>query len=549
MEMINGSPWVEHYDPGVSSHLNYPKLTLVGILGMAAESKPDQDCIIYGSRKISYKDIHNSSTSLAGNLIAQGLSKGDRVGVLLGNTPAFLQAFFAILKAGGVVVAINPHHKVPEIVYVLNDSDVSILITDPSHDDLAKEIRQATGKKVLVIPDHFPGLDSPTGSDFNKEINSEKQNYIENRDFDINYPIITPDDPAIFQYSGGTTGTPKAAIGSHWNLVANVIQFSEWLKNLPNPNPVFFSAIPFYHVYGMVLAMCLPIYMKTTLIAQDKFHEMDSTIALINQYQPDVSPLVPTMFRSLIKDPHFGELHYGALKICISGSAPLEDSLKNEFEARTGATILEGYGLSEAPTATHCNPLSGQRKTGSIGLPLPDVECKIVDMDNGDQILPIGETGELILNGPQVMRGYHNRNEETCEVIRNGWLFTGDIARMDPDGYFYITGRKKELIKVNGLQVWPGEVENVIRLFPGISDVVVAGIPDAETGERPKAWVIPVGDVVFDINTLKKFCKDYLADYKIPREFEMVREFPRSNIGKVLRRELVRRNNEKKHPG
>jgi long-chain acyl-CoA synthetase len=549
MAKIDGSPWVEHYDSGVSSHLNYPELTLVEILRKAADSKPDKNCIIYSSWKFTYKDIDNSSTYLAGNLVELGLLKSNRVGVLLGNTPAFLQAFFAILKAGCVVVAINPHHKLPEILYVLNDSDVTLVITDASHDDLAREIKQATGRKILVIPDFFPGLNLPTDSNINQEIVREKKNILESKDPVINNLIITPDDPAIFQYSGGTTGTPKAAIGSHRNLVANVIQFSEWLKNLANPNPIFFSAIPFYHVYGMVLALCLPIFMKSTLIAQDKFQEMDSTIALINQYKPDISPLVPTMFRSLIKDPHFGELHYGALKICISGSAPLDDSLKNEFEARTGATILEGYGLSEAPTATHCNPLSGQRKTGSIGLPLPDVNCRIVDMDNGDQILPIGEAGELILNGPQVMRGYHKRNEETGVVIQNGWLFTGDIARMDPDGYFYITGRKKELIKVNGLQVWPGEVENAIRLYPGISDVVVAGIPDAETGERPKAWIIPVGGVVIDVNTLRKFCKDYLAEYKIPREFEMVREFPRSNIGKVLRRELVRRNNEKKHPG
>ncbi len=549
--MINGNPypWMKHYDKGVSPHIVYPKITLPEILKTSALTHPSRDCIIHKNQKITFLDLERSTSQFAVTLQERGIQKGDRVGIIMENTPGFVKCFFSILKAGGVVVAINPNYKIPEIEYIVDDSDIKVLIAGSAQETLSHAFRQIKSVKLVLkmneIPIHYDdNSSSRTLYHFKDEekplsFDSEKSGL----------PIITPDDPAIFQYSGGTTGTPKAAVGLHRNLVANVYQFSEWLKCIDKSHPKFLSVIPFYHVYGMILAMCLPIQMGATMLTLVNMRSMDEIIEIISCHKPDVFPCVPSLFRAMIKSPLIRNLQKGDLKICISGSAPLEEDIMEGFEAKTGAKILEGYGLSEAPTATHCNPLAGQKITGSIGLPLPDVVSKIVDMEKGETELPIGVEGELIIRGPQVMYEYHNRECETHTTLRKGWLYTGDIARMDTEGYTYITGRKKDLIKVSGFQVWPLEIETVIRRYPGVFDVVVAGISDDKTGERPKAWIIPGEGFEIEIFKFQRYCKKYLADYKVPKEIAIVSDFPRSNIGKVLRRELIRLDHEKKHPG
>jgi long-chain acyl-CoA synthetase len=542
-------PWQKHYDPGVSTHLNYPPITLPDILKSASLAFPEQDCIIHENRKYSYRKVDENSSILAKTLNNIGVIKGDRVGMVFPNSPEFVIAFFAILKAGGVVVAINPNYKVPEIQYIIEDSGLKAVLVGRAQSTLETKLREIPQVEFVVqyVIEQFS--DSTIIPDEETIPSDSKRNSITIKVEDYGLPIIGMDDPAVFQYSGGTTGVPKGAVGLHKNLVANVYQFSEWLKYLSNEKPLFLSAIPFYHVYGMVLALCLPIKMQSPMITIENIQETHLLIDLINEHKPDVFPCVPTLFRALMKSADFERIQRGSVKICISGSAPLQQEIKEEFELKSGASILEGYGLSEAPTATHCNPLIGKHKDNSIGLPLPDVDCRIVDMETGKHEMPLGETGELIIRGPQVMRGYHNKRNEMKGAIRNGWLFTGDIATMDSDGYFFITGRKKDLIKVSGFQVWPGEVEAVIRRYPGVSDVVVAGVDDEVTGERPKAWII-VGPP-FELNhaDVRRFCKKFLADYKVPKEIEAVLEFPRSSIGKVLRRELIRLDYIKKHPG
>ncbi len=548
MKKGNPYPWLKHYDDGVSPHIPYPNITLPAILKSAALSYPFRDCIIHKNEKISFLDLERLSSQLAVSLKEWGVQKGDRVGIIMENTPGFVKSFFSILKAGGVVVAINPNYKNPEIEYIVEDSDIKVLIVDITQEMLLHSLRQIESVKLILKEDEkLKRYD-------NFSIYSKIQNYEvkEPMPFKSEFaelPIIFPDDPAVFQYSGGTTGTPKAAVGLHHNLVANVYQFSEWLKSIDKTSLKFLSVIPFYHVYGMVLAMCLPIKMGATMLTLENMRSMEEIIDTISHHKPDVFPCVPSLFRAMMKSPLIREIQKGDLRICISGSAPLEVDILNLFEVKTGAKILEGYGLSEAPTATHCNPLEGQRKPGSIGLPLPDVESIIVDMEEGKTDLPFGVEGELIIRGPQVMREYYNRESETRITLREGWLFTGDIARMDEEGYTYITGRKKDLIKVSGFQVWPLEIETVMRRYPGVVDVVVAGIYDEKTGERPKAWIIPGEEFLLDSLKLQRFCKKFLADYKVPKEFEVVRDFPRSNIGKVLRRELIRLDLEKKHPG
>lgn len=548
MKKGNPYPWLKHYDDGVSPHIPYPNITLPAILKSAALSYPSRDCIIHKNEKISFLDLERLSSQLAVSLKEWGVQKGDRVGIIMENTPGFVKSFFSILKAGGVVVAINPNYKNPEIEYIVEDSDIKVLIVDITQEMLLHSLRQIESVKLILKEDEkLKRYDN--FSIYSKIQNFEVKEPMPFKSEFAELPIIFPDDPAVFQYSGGTTGTPKAAVGLHHNLVANVYQFSEWLKSIDKTSLKFLSVIPFYHVYGMVLAMCLPIKMGATLLTLENMRSMEEIIDTISHHKPDIFPCVPSLFRAMMKSPLIREIQKGDLRICISGSAPLEVDILNGFEVKTGAKILEGYGLSEAPTATHCNPLEGQRKPGSIGLPLPDVESIIVDMEEGKTKLPIGVEGELIIRGPQVMREYHNRESETRITLREGWLFTGDIARMDEEGYTYITGRKKDLIKVSGFQVWPLEIETVMRRYPGVVDVVVAGIYDEKTGETPKAWIIPGEEFLLDSLKLQRFCKKFLADYKVPKEFEVVRDFPRSNIGKVLRRELIRLDLEKKHPG
>ncbi len=542
-------PWLTHYDPGVSTHLKYPQITLPDILKCASRAFPERDCIIDQNNKYTFNMVDENSSILAATLIQNGIARGDRVGMIFPNSPEFVVTFFAILKAGGVVVAVNPNYKIPEIQYMVEDSGIKTILVSTAQHSLATKLKEISPIEFVVqygIDKNSRNLIVP---DVDRISSRSNKKSTQNQDEQNRLPVIDPDDAAIFQYSGGTTGVPKAAVGLHKNLVANVNQFNEWLKKIPNMNSVFLSAIPFYHVYGMVLAMCLPIQMQSTMITISNLLETGRIVDAINEHKPNVFPCVPSMFRTLMKSGDLDRIRKGALEVCISGSAPLLQSVKEEFELKTGATILEGYGLSEAPTATHCNPLDGKHKMNSIGIPLPDVDCRIVDMENGKKDLPQGEEGELIIRGPQVMREYHNRPDDTKASIRNGWLYTGDIVTMDAEGYFFITGRKKDLIKVSGFQVLPGEVESVIRRYPGVIDVVVAGVDDATTGERPKAWII--GDDTFEINQLeiRRFCKKFLADYKVPKEFDLVQDFPRSNIGKILRRELIRLDRLKKHPG
>jgi long-chain acyl-CoA synthetase len=550
--MDNFRPWLKHYDPGVTSKLKYPDYPLPVILENAAIKSPEATCAVFNGKHHSFEGINDDSTTLAKNLVTYGVKVGDRIGLILDNSPLFLITFFGILKAGGVVVAINPKFKESEIQFQIKVADMSGVISDKRFLKKLKDLSVEKSLRFFIIFEN--DADFVKGQLFrvtDKWAKIESTHNTENHQVleEVKLPTIRGDNPAIYQFSGGTTGIPKAAIGLHRNLVANVTQFSCWLTALNKKEKIFLSVIPFYHVYGMVLGMCLPIFMGTTQILQDNPQDINQLITTIKSHQPSIFPAVPNMFSALLSSPRVNELRQCSLKTCISGSAPLITSVKEKFESLTGARILEGYGLSEAPTATHCNPLLGINKEGSIGLPLPDVDCRIIDLERGTSEISPGVQGELILQGPQVMLGYANNMPETKNAIRKGWLYTGDIARMDEDGYFYITGRKKDLIKVGGFQVWPGEIEEVIRKFPGINDVVVAGVKDDKAGERTKAWVILEIGYSLDVWRLRKHCRKFLANYKVPREFDIVEEFPRSSIGKVLRRELIRLDEEKKSPG
>jgi long-chain acyl-CoA synthetase len=527
-------PWFANYDEGVPREISIPNISLVDLLHEAVLKFGDSTCTICGSEVSTYRQIDDFSNRFASYLLDNGLIKGDRVGILLSNTTSFVIAYYGILKAGGVVMALNPAYRFPEIELLSNESGIRFLVLPKAVYNDFKGIQGNTKIEKMVVVDS--GLSELSADDISWERLIEA--YAEMGAVDVQ---VSPDDPAIFQYSGGTTGTPKCAIGLHRNLVANVYQFNQWLVNTELGKETVLVAIPIYHVYGMVLGMNLAIKMGARMVLIPDARDLDGLLKAAEEHHATVFPGVPNLYAAINHYPPVleGKYDLSSIKACISGSATLPLKVKQEFEALTHGHLVEGYGLSEAPTATHCNPVLGENREGSIGLPLPNVDCKIVDIETGERDCEIGEAGELWVKGPQVMAGYHQRPEETSDALVSGWLRTGDVVRMDADGYFYIVDRKKDVIKVGGFQVWPNEIEAVLFQHPKIREAAVAGITETDGSEVPKAWVVLHEGQSATAEELASFCDRFLTSYKIPRYFEFREKLPRTRVGKVLRRELV----------
>jgi long-chain acyl-CoA synthetase len=562
---MDQKPWLKHYDEGVPVHIDYPSIPLHALLEEAAQEYPDAPCTIFKGAKISYREMSELTDRLAGGLAELGVKKGDRVGILLPNTPQFVMAYFAILKAGGIVVATNPLYSAREIEHQVNDAGIEIMIVMSNFYNLVKQVQPKTKMRTLVVTNIKEAL--PPILSFLFTLTKEKpggfrvqlgegdiwlQDLIDRHQVEDRPKVdIRPDDLAIFQYTGGTTGIPKGAIALHRNLVANTLQIRDWMVNAEEGKEIVLMALPLYHVYGMVAGMLFAIRLGAAMVMVPNARDTKDVLTNIQKYRPTDFPAVPTLYNLINNHPDViaGKYDLSSIKACISGSAPLMRETKDKFEALTGGVVFEGYGLSETPTATHCNPLLGENRTGSIGLPLPDVDCKIVSLDDGVTELPVGEIGELTISGPQVFKGYHNMPTETSNTLRDNWLYTGDIARMDEDGYFYIVDRKKELIKPSGFQVWPREVEEVISENPKVLEVGVAGIPDPYRGETVKAWVVVKPGQILSEEEVKSWCKERLAKFKVPTHVEFRDELPKTTVGKILRRELVREHKEKEPVG
>ncbi len=527
-------PWLQQYDQGVPAEIIIPDLTLVDLFKDAVTTHGSSTCTITDQEKLSYLQIDDYSDRIARFLLEKGLKKGDRVGVLLLNSPAFVMSYFGILKAGGVVMALNPSYRPNEVRKLAIESGIRILILHESTYQEIKPVQPETFIEMMVVVGKKPVL--PNSDDLSWGDLLERYS-----DGDPIENLVKPDDPAVFQYSGGTTGTPKCAIGLHRNLVANVYQFSHWLVNIKPGQEKVLVAIPLYHVYGMVLGMNLAVKIKSSMILISNPRDMDGLLRAVEDFQATVFPGVPNIYAAINHYPKVlaGEYNLSSIKACISGSTTLPIRVKQEFESLTKGHLVEGYGLSEAPTATHCNPILGENREGSIGLPLPNVECKIVDLENGTVEMAVGEPGELIIRGPQVMLAYHQRPEETALALRDGWLYTGDVAKMDHDGYFYLVDRKKDVIKVGGFQVWPNEIEAVLRQHPKVREAAVAGVSDPEGNESVKAWIVLQNGVDSMPDEIKSFCREYLTGYKIPKYIEFRDDLPKTMVGKVLRRVLV----------
>lgn len=542
---LKSHPWFARYDSHVPAQLDYPDITINGLLDKAIREYGEQVFIHFRRKRLTYKQTGVYLQTLTQNFMRLGLEKGDCAAILLPNIPQFVLVYYALLRAGAVVAALNPFYKAGEYEQLLGDSKPKMVICLDTHTEIVQELASKIGIINIIstnIDDWKDYEESLAG-----EVVPAQKNIYDLNDLlfgsvnlrDLQLPDVKPDDAAIYQYSGGTTGMPKAAIGLHRNIAANVAQFRTWC-DLRERQEVILAAIPLYHVYGMVLAMNMGAALGASVVLVDDPRDTSFVLSQIEQHKVTFYPGVPSMYYAINQNPDVqaGKHDLHSIKACISGSAPLHPQIKADFERLTGGRLMEGYGLSEAPTATHCNPLKGENKSGSIGLPLPDVDCRVVDLETGDYEVGVGEIGELTLRGPQVMRAYLNQPEETGQALRGGWLYTGDVVRMDKEGYFYIVDRKKDLIKVSGFQVWPNEVEQVINKHPLAAESAVGGVPDMARGEKVIAWVVRKSEEL-TAEDVRSWCREELAAYKVPDEVHFIEKLPRSGVGKVLRRKLV----------
>ena len=557
---MSTKPWVSSYDEGVPDSIDYPKIPSFELLERTAKKYPEQPCTRFKGAVIPYREMNAITDQLAAGFHDLGVRKGDRVGVFIPNTPQFIIAYYALLKIGAVVVATNPLYTQREIIYQVNDAGVELMVLMSNNYETVKEIQDQTKIKQLIVTNIKETLPPVLRVLFTLAKEKKAGFRVTLRDNDIwmqdlikkfkpeDRPEVEvlSEDTALFQYSGGTTGLSKGVIASHFNLVANTYQIDAWNPTSREGKEVVLMAIPLYHAYGMVAGLNYGIKLGASFVMVPDPRDMQDLLTNADKYKPTIYPGVPAMYNAINNHPDVlsGKFDLSTINVCISGSAPLMRETKERFEEITGGKLVEGFGLSETPVATHCNPILGENRTGSIGFPLPDVECRIVDLDDEVTEMPVGGIGELIIKGPQVMKGYHNMPTETANALRDGWLYTGDIAYMDEQGFFYIVDRKKELIKPGGFQVWPRDVEEVISTHPSVLEVGVAGVPDPNSGEAVKAWVVVKPGKSLTVDEVIEWCRKDLAAYKVPKQIEFMDELPKSTVGKILRRELVKSHKE-----
>ena len=544
--------WLEKYPADIPPSIEYPNKTIADFLSETAEKFSQKRAIIFFGKKINYKELHSLTIKFANALVNMGVKKGDRVAIMLPNCPHEVIAYYSVLKIGAIVVQFNPLYTERETEYQLNDSDSEIIIIlDVLYKNLKNIINKTPIKNIILcsISDFLP---FPKNIIYRLKERNEtgvilKEHKVSHYIFsklikkspaklvNIN---ISPDDIALLQYTGGTTGIPKGAILTHGNLVANTIQCRHWFSKAEVGKETFLSVLPFFHIFGMTSSLNLPVHLASSMILLPRFKPLD-VLKAIERYRASIFIGVPAMFSAINGElRHEKKYNLSSMKFCVSGAAALPHDMAVRFETLTDVKVIEGYGLTEASPVTHCNPIYGERKFGSIGLPLPDTECSIVDLITGAE-LQTGEIGEIAIKGPQIMKGYWNNEKETDMVLKNGWLFTGDIGRMDEDGYFYIVDRKKEMIISGGYNIYPREIEELLNKHPKVKESAVIGIPYKSIGDIPKAFIVLKDGESATEDEIISYCTANLTKYKVPKKIEFRKELPKSLIGKILKKVLV----------
>ncbi len=570
-------PWLENYDVGMPTSLEFPEVPLHQFLKDTSARIPQNTALISPaalpvigrvSKSISYAELDSASDALSAALLDLGLKKSDRVAIVMPNSVAFVISFFAVLKAGGVVAATNPTYPADKMAHQINDCDAEFVLTMTLFYPLVKQVQPRTKVRTVIaanIKEYLPPLAKflftiareKKDGHFLAEL--EKGDYWFQdllRDYDGRRAAVEvgPEDLAIFQYTGGTTGVSKAAMSKHRALVANMLQ-TEGILDLfdtPPENEIFLGAIPFFHVYGLVVVVSTSVYRGCKIVLTPNPRDIDDVLENIETFRTTLFPGVPALYNAINNHPRVkkGGADLSSLRLCLSGSAPLPQAIKEEFERLSGASLREGFGMSEAPTATHVNPIYKENRPGSIGFPLPEMDMRIVSLEDGETDMPVGEVGELLMAGPNLMVGYHGMLAETQTALREKagkrWLYTGDIARMDEDGYFYIVDRKKDMALIGGFNVYPTTVEKAISAHAAVLEVGVASIPhpQREGQEALKAWIVLKPDQAATAEDIIAFLEEKLAPYEIPRRIAFIEELPKTAIGKTLRRELAKLDEE-----
>jgi long-chain acyl-CoA synthetase len=541
---MDETPWLKNYEDGVPDSLSYPDVPLTRFLDESASSFPEATAIIFGGKKYSYREVQAMVDALAAALFSLGVKKGDRVALLLPNSPPYIIAYYAALKIGGSVVNLNPLSVERELRYLLNHSEArTVVVTEALYPRISCISEKTCLQNIIIACLREWGSPPPTGEKKPSPPRREKGGYFFEtlvKKFSGKKPPRIPvgsEDEALLQYTGAIMDGIKGIVLTHGNLVANTLQIAHWVVRARKGKEVFLSVLPFFHVYGMAVAMNMPIYLASAMVILPRF-EVRSALQAIKRYRPTFFPGVPTMFIALSQEVDVEKYGISCLRVCYSGAAPLSLEILEDFEKLTGGRITEGYGLAEASPSTHCNPIFGKRKRGSVGVPLPDTIARIVSLEDEEKILGPGEVGELCIKGPQVMKGYWKMPEETAKTIRDGWLFTGDIARMDEDGYFHILDIKKDMIIAGGFNIYPKDIDQVLAEYPKIAEAVAVGIPDRYRGETVKAYVVLRPGETATEEEILNFCRQNLAKYKIPTRVEFRDTLPKTPSGKILRRIL-----------
>lgn len=519
-------PW-ERWYPKQSSSIQLPERSVYSLLEKTTERFPNRTAIVFEDESTSYTALKKKVDNLAGKWQASGMKKGDRIGLMMGNHPLYIVSYYAAQALGLIVVQVNPMYTPREFMQIVVDSSMQYVVFDKTARKTVGEIKEIYSFEECFIIE-----------DGDRQFVTIQSLIEEGEEIDQPATIHPREDIAVIQYTGGTTGAMKGAMLTHYNLTSNVAQsFAMYGDEMKAGEEVILTATPLYHVYAMTSAMNLGIYLGSTILLFGRF-EIQYVLEQAMKYRTTFFPGVPKMYNAFINYPGIEKYDLTSLKHCSCGSAPLPIEVLKRFEQLTGVGIGEGFGLSEASPSTHRNPPFAKRKVGSVGLPFPGTDCMIVDENN----LELGPhcVGELLIKGPQIMKGYWNNEEETRKALQNGWLHTGDLAMMDEEGYFYIVGRKKEMIIVGGFNIYPQEVESVLYEHPDIKEAAVASIPSAEFDEMIKAFIVPKDGVSIDLDEVKGYCYSKLTPYKVPKEFELLEELPRNTVGKLLKRVLVK---------
>jgi long-chain acyl-CoA synthetase len=549
------------YERGVPGDIAYPEgMVVPDILDRSTARYPNSTACIFPTAvplfgmvagRLTYRDLQEAANRFANALIALGVQRGDRVAILFPNSPQFIVSYFGALKAGAVVTCFNPIYTEHEIERQLNDCGAETVVTMTKWYPTIKKVQPNT-RVTRVIATNIKDYFHPIAAQLFTLAKEEKEGFrvtLDPKDYSFKMMLqnaspamptveLDPDDIALLQYTGGTTGVPKGAVLTHRNLVSNCLQSAAWFTTARDGKEVTLAIIPFFHMYGMMIAMLITLYKASALVLFPRF-DLEQSFMAIDKYKPTIFPGVPAIYIQFINSPDVDKHDLHSISTCLSGAAPLPQEVQTGFEMLSGGRLVEGYGMTESSPLTHANPINGERRTGSIGVPVPSTDARIVNPENPDEVLPPGSVGELAIKGPQVFQGYWNRPEESIQTLRNGWLITGDIARMDDDGFFYIVERKKDMIIIGGYKIFPRDIEEELFKYPKVKDACVIGLPHPKMGEIPKAYIVLKDGESCTEQEIIDYMTGTVAEYKVPRQIEFRDALPKTIIGKVLKRQLA----------